>query len=175
MAQPPSMTDLMDLEGWKQLELDLHQATNMNAAAYDDQGAMFTGQKTWGNQLCPKIKSVPAGLSAICAVANKAMTAQARAEHRSVIDQCDAGLTKICVPVFLNGDYIGAVGGCGVLLPGEETDTFLVHKTLDADQAEITALAQDIPAMTQETAQQVAADLEQRVAEIVAAYLKRMG
>jgi ligand-binding sensor protein len=59
-------------------------------------------------------------LAAICAPGNQNFMAQARNSQKSVIGECDAGRIKIAVPIFADGSFLGAVGGCG-LLPFDTT------------------------------------------------------
>lgn len=170
-----TMTDLMELEQWKELERKLHETTGMNAGACNSDGAMFTGFKAWANRLCPRIKSEPAGIQAICAVANKAMMARAKEQKCPIIEQCDAGLSKICVPIFVDGVFVGSIGGCGVLRPGDEVETFLVHKALGADESEIVELASDVPVMDVAALNAVAVDLEKQMLAVVEHFKARKG
>ena len=69
------------------------------------------------------------GATHICAVAHQNISTQSRQKTEPVIGECDAGLAKICCPIFVNGTWLGVCGGCGLLLDkGEQIDTYLVHK-----------------------------------------------
>ncbi len=162
------MTELMPAEGWAELERQLHQRFNLNARAYDDKGFTFTGSLTWCNPLCPAIKARPQGLSAICSVANQAMTAEARQSRDAVVEACDAGLVKICVPVMADGQLAGIVSVCGGLAPGDEVDAFLVHKAAGLEEVEVGRLAAQVPAITRERIDEIVVFIKDKVAGILA-------
>ncbi len=161
------MTDLLAKDEWRALEQELHERWGVNACAYGSEGFTFTGYKNFGNPLCPAIKAVPEGIQAICSVAHQNMAAQARETRASVIAECDAGLLKICVPVFANGDFVGIIGGCGRLPEGGEVDAFAVEKAAGIPEAEVEKLAVEVRPMPMAEAREMASFLETRVAEIV--------
>jgi ligand-binding sensor protein len=166
------MTDLLPREGWAELERTINERFGLNARVYDAKGFTFTGLTTWCNRLCPALKSVPAALSSICSVAHQVMAAQARTEERSVVDQCDIGLAKICVPVIVEGELVGVVGGCGLLLEDGEVETFLLGKAAGFDEQEAEDLAADIEGITEAQVRELTRYLESRVREIVEGYLQ---
>jgi ligand-binding sensor protein len=167
------MTDLLPRKEWAELERTIHDRYGLNARVYDAKGFSFTGYTTWCNRLCPVLKSVPAALSAICSVAHQAMAAQARVERESVIDACDIGLLKICVPVIVGDEFVGVVGGCGLLLDDEEVDTFFLGKATGLDEETVEEMACGIGIMTAEKAQELSLFLEDRIREIVHGYEQR--
>jgi ligand-binding sensor protein len=67
-------------------------------------------------------------LDAICATGNQHFMAQAKQTRKAVIDECDAGLTKIAVPIFVDGEFLGTAGGCGLLPAGEKFRLFCSKK-----------------------------------------------
>ena len=161
------MTDILPKEAWQALEQEIHERYGLNARVYDDKGFTFTGHTTWVNRLCPAIKAKPAGVSAICSVAHQAMAAEARTTSASVVSECDAGLLKICVPVMVDGQLVGVVGGCGRLLDEGEVDAFLVEKSAGLPEAEVEDLCAGISAMTNQEAETVAAEIAGRVDAIL--------
>lgn len=161
------MTDLLAKDQWQALEQELHERWGVNACAYGADGFTFTGYKNFGNPLCPAIKAVPAGIQAICSVAHQNMAVQARETRASVIAECDAGLLKICVPVFANGEFVGIVGGCGRLPMDGEVDAFAIEKAAGIPEAEVEALATRVTPMPMDQAREMAGFLETKVAEIV--------
>jgi ligand-binding sensor protein len=168
------MSDLMTTQEWAELERTIHERYGLNARAYDADGFTFTGYTTWCNRLCPALKSVPSALSAICSVAQQAMAAQARDSRQSVVEECDIGLLKICVPILVNGEMIGVVGGCGLLLDSGEVDTFFVGKATGFDEERVQELAGGIDVLTSERAREISAFIETRVQEIVRSYHERI-
>ncbi len=162
-----TMTDLLAKEEWQALERELHERWGVNACAYGADGFTFTGYKNFGNPLCPAIKAKPEGIQAICSVAHQNMAAQARQTKATVIAECDAGLLKICVPIFSGDEFVGVVGGCGKLPDGGEVDAFAIEKATGIPQAEVEALAAGVSPMPMEQAREMADFLETKVAEIV--------
>ena len=160
------MTDLLSKEQWTDFEKSLHNDWGFNACAYDSKGMTFTGFKNFINPLCAEIKSHPEGIQAICSVAHQNMARQAQATKKTVIEQCDAGLLKICTPIFVKGEFIGIVGGCGRLPEDAEVETFTVHKAIGVPLDTLEKLAQEVPTISMKKARSVAGFLEGFVADI---------
>ena len=159
------MTDLLSKEKWMDLEKVLHNEWGVNACAYDAKGMTFTGFKNFVNPLCAEIKSHPEGIQAICSVAHQHMAQQASASGKTVIEQCDAGMLKICTPVFVDGEFIGIVGGCGRVPEGADVETFTIHKAIDVPLDIVENLSKDVPSITMGKAQDMAEFLERFVAD----------
>ena len=160
------MTDLLTKEQWTDLEKTLHNDWGVNACAYDAKGMTFTGFKNLVNPLCAEIKSHPEGIQAICSVAHQHMAQQAQSTGKTIIEQCDAGLLKICTPVFVDDEFIGIVGGCGRKLEGNKVETFIVHKAINIPLETVDKLAEDVPEIIMEKAQDMAKFLEKFVADV---------
>lgn len=104
----------------------------------------ITDFKKWANRLCPVIKATDKGLAFICAVANQNLANEAINKKEPVIGECDAGLVKPVVPIFVGGEFLGAAGGCGMIIDGSEVETFLVSKMTGIDEERIENLSKDI-------------------------------
>ncbi|MDL1963839.1 MAG: PocR ligand-binding domain-containing protein [Deltaproteobacteria bacterium] len=63
---------------------------------YDINGTRITDNTNWANRLCPLIKANDKGINFICAIANMNMASQAKLTGKPIIEECDAGLVKIC-------------------------------------------------------------------------------
>lgn len=98
--------------------------------------------------------------------------AQTKKTGKAVIDECDAGLTKIAVPIFVDGEFLGTAGGCGLLPAGGEVQTFLLEKTMGLSEIHILGLCEGLGTMTQEDAEKMAVYIEKRIAQFVDDYLK---
>lgn len=160
------MTDLLTKEQWTDLEKALHDDWGVNACAYNTKGMTFTGFKNFINPLCAEIKSHPEGIQAICSVAHQHMAKQAQSTGKTIIEQCDAGMLKICTPIFVKGEFIGIVGGCGRVPEDKEVDTFTIHKAINIPLDAVEALAKDVPTISNEQAQSIKAFLENFVRTI---------
>ncbi|MGE4291727.1 MAG: PocR ligand-binding domain-containing protein [Desulfovibrio sp.] len=160
------ITDLAPKEAWEALERELHDKYSLNAAINDEEGKRVTSYANWGNELCPRIKGDPKGLSAICAVAGRHFSQYCNSSRQPLVDECDACLTKIAVPVLKNGEYLGCAGGCGVLMRESEVETFLISKSLGIDEEEVEKLAESVCGVTPERADEIIAFLKKRLAEM---------
>jgi ligand-binding sensor protein len=130
----------------------------------------ITDFKKWANKLCPVIKADEKGQSYICAVAHQNIAAEAERSRKPVIAECDAGLMKMVVPIFVNDEFLGVAGGCGYVLGDGEVDTFMVNKTIGLAEEKLKNLSDDVPVMTPEQAQSHAAFIQNEVDQILNVY-----
>ena len=154
------LTDIAPLEKWMALEKDVHRLTGMDVNVFDIKGYRISDFKNWVNRLCPEIKATDKGQSFICAPAHMNIAAQAMRSRRPAIEECDAGLVKIVVPIFAGDQFVGAVGACGFLLDDGEVDTFLVNKMTDIDEGKVQSLSEGIPAISTEKAREICRFIE---------------
>lgn len=161
------LTDLLPLEKWTQLENEIHERSGLQSNVFNTDGIRITSKKVWVNRLCPAIKATDKGQSFICAVAHMNLANQAKDQKRPVIEECDAGLMKIVVPIFVDGDYIGAVGACGLLPAGGEVDSFLVNKLTDIDEESIEEWCEDLAVIEKNSAEEVAQFIWEKIEAVV--------
>lgn len=164
------MTDLLPKEEWAMLEAEIFERFQLRACAYDDKGFSFTGYVAWGNKLCPSLRETEQGIGAICSVAHQNIAADAAKNKKSVVEECDAGLVKICTPIFIDDHFVGVIGGCGRLMEDSEIDPFLIQITTGMETAQVEKHAASVPAISRQQANEMVAFLEKRVAAIVDAY-----
>ena len=167
------LTHIISKEKWEHFEKELFDRFHINCTVYDISGKGITGKPRWCNRLCPEIKANKDSLAAICATGNQHFMAQTKRTRKAVIDECDAGLTKIAVPIFVAGEFLGTAGGCGLLPVGGEVQTFLLEKTMGLSETQIMGLCEGLGTMTQAEAEKMAVYIEQRTAQFVDDYLKR--
>ena len=161
------LTDILSKEEWARLEKEISDRFHLNCTVYNTEGNSITGIQNWCNRLCPEIKANKDSLAAICAPANQNFTVQARQTRHAVVDECDAGLLKIAVPIFVGEEFLGTLGGCGLLLGDGEVEDFMVQKTTGMGENEILALCEGIGSLTEEDARGAAAEIEERISQIV--------
>ncbi|VEN74158.1 conserved hypothetical protein [Candidatus Desulfarcum epimagneticum] len=162
------LTDIWPLEKWVALEKEIHEKSGLDASVFDIDGIRITDYKKWVNRLCPVIKANEKGQSYICAVAHQNLATMAKNSKKSVVMECDAGLLKIIAPLFVQGEFLGAIGGCGLLMEDGETDAFLVNKTTGIEDETIEELSESIGFLTGEKAREIAAFLEEKAEGIAA-------
>ncbi len=163
-----NLTDVAPLERWLKLEEEINQRSGLDVNVFDIKGYRISDFKAWANRLCPEIKATDKGQSFICAPAHMNIANMAMRSKRTVIEECDAGLLKMVVPIFFNGEFLGAVGACGVILDGGEVDSFLVNKITEIDDDRVQRLSEGMPSITTETAEVVARHIEKQIAQIIA-------
>ncbi|MFO7665886.1 MAG: PocR ligand-binding domain-containing protein [Desulfobacterales bacterium] len=161
-----TLTDILPLEKWIELEKKIYKRSGLNSNVFDVNGIRISDFQKWPNDLCPTIKANDKGQSFICAVAHMNLAAQARHTGEAVIEECDAGLFKVVYPVFAKGEFLGVVAGCGLLLDGSETDTFLINKITDIDEKKIEKLSIGIERRNRTEIEELACYMKEEVDKI---------
>lgn len=164
------LTDIAPLDTWRELEQRINERSGLNASVFNADGIRITDFMKWANNLCPVIKGTEKGQSYICSVAHQNLAAQAAKTRKPVIETCDAGMLKLVVPIYVNGEFLGVAGGCGCLEPKEEIDTFMINKTTGISAEKVTRLSEDIPFMTRKAAASHAGYIENEVHSLIKAY-----
>ncbi|MFO7708775.1 MAG: PocR ligand-binding domain-containing protein [Desulfobacterales bacterium] len=166
------LTDIAPLERWVELEQEIHTLTGMDANVFDPRGYRITPVKNWANRLCPAIKETDKGQSFICAPAHMNIAAQAMRAGEPVVEECDAGMIKLVVPIRLNGEFLGAVGACGMKFEDGEIDAFLVNKMTEIAEETVGALSATVPSIsrgkTEALGRRIAETVEKILATVVA-------
>ena len=164
------LTDLVTLDKWIELEKDIHQKSGLDVNVFDTKGYRISELKNWANQLCPEIKATDKGQSFICAPAHMNIATLAMRSRQAVVEECDAGMLKLVVPIFANAEYVGALGACGFLLDDGEVDAFLVNKMTDINEDKVERLAEGMPVITTEKAEILSQYIKNQISRIVADY-----
>lgn len=164
------LVDILPLEQWEILEQEIQEMSGLNASVFNIDGIRITKNQKWPNSLCPEVKANPKGQSFICAVAHMNLANEAMQTRGSIIEECDAGLLKLLVPIFVGEQFLGAVGACGLLLDEGEVDTFLVNKITGIQEERLESLAQDVPSITRAKAEELNEFVRARVAKIISDY-----
>ena len=165
-----TLLDILPVDEWTNLEKEINKRSNLNASVFDADGIRITDFKKWANKLCPAVKADEKGQSYICAVAHQNAAGQARKTKDAEIVECDAGLVKVVVPIFVNGEFLGVAGGCGLLLEDGEVDSFLVDKTTDMGVEEIESLSNDIATISTEKLKSVIQYIQKEIDRITRKY-----
>ena len=161
------LTDILPLEQWKELEKDINQKSGLDVNVFNPDGYRITDFKFWANKLCPAIKDTDKGQSFICAVAHMNVAAMAKNTKDAVIEECDAGLLKMVVPIIVDDEFIGAVGACGALLDDGEADDFLINKVTEIDEDTIQGLAVGLTSISSEKAEEIAVYIKEKIDGII--------
>ena len=164
------LTDLAPLEKWISFEEEVAKRSGMDVNAFNREGIRISEFKHWANKLCPAIKATDKGQAFICAVAHMNIAAMAAQEEDVVIEECDAGLLKMVIPIFIKDEFVGSFACCGFLLDDGEVDSFMVNKTTEIDEEEIDTLSQGIQSITMKKAQELAAFIKKEIDKLVGKY-----
>ncbi len=167
------LKDIAPLETWAMLEKEAFKTFNLQSAVFNTKGIRITNTKDFANALCPKIKSTDKGQTFICATAHMNMANQAQQSKKAVIGECDAGLAKIVVPIFFKDEFVGAAGGCGILLEDGEVDGFAINKLTEIPDQEIAELSKDIPMISKEEAENIAGFFNRKIETFCAEFVSR--
>ncbi len=157
------LTDLMPAEDWMSFEKELFDRFYLNCTVYDTTGTGVTGKPNFCNKLCPQIKANAESLAVICAAGNQNFMAQAKKTRKAVSGECDAGLIKIAVPIFVDGEFLGTAGGCGRLPEEGAPETFMIEKTTGMNEKEIEDLCQGLKPMTDDQIHELVGFIEKRI------------
>ena len=161
------LADIAPLERWAELEKKINRRSGLNVSVFNIEGIRITDFQVWANRLCPVVKANEKGQSYICAVAHQNIASQAMRNREPVIAECDGGLIKLVVPIFVGDEFLGVVGGCGHLPVDGEVEIFLISKTTGIDEKEIEDLSYDIKIMSKEEAQSTVEFIRQEAEEIL--------
>ncbi len=164
------LTDIAPLKTWIELEQKINERSGLNASVFDVDGVRITNFKKWANKLCPVIKADAKGQDYICAVAHQNIAAQAQRSRKAVVAECDAGLMKLVVPIFLNGEFLGVAGGCGQIAENGEVDMFMISKTTGIAEAKLMDMSDDIPVMTPQQAESHTQFIQLEIEQIIKEY-----
>ena len=165
-----NLTDIISRTEWSRLEKNINDRFGLNTCIFDTDGFRLTEHQQWPNRLCPEIKANPKGQSFICATAHMNLALQARESRETVVEECDAGMLKLVVPIFVRNEFIGAVSGCGLLLEEGEVDSYLVNMITGIDEEHVNDWASDLAVISRDQAGELAGFIQQQVEEIVAAH-----
>lgn len=166
------LTDLCPLEKWTELEKKITERSGLDANVFNTDGVRITRYKHWANRLCPAIKNTDKGQSFICAVAHMNIATVARNTKAEVIEECDAGLVKMVVPIFVDNEFLGAVGACGKLLDDGEVDDFLINMITEIDENTIRELSDGLDRTTSASLREMAEFIKEELGQIIFEYRK---
>jgi len=161
------LKDVLPVEQWAELERDIHEKSGMRPRVYNVDGMGITGQTIYGNGLCSRIQSTPKAQTFICAVAHNNLAAMARNSGKPVVEECDAGLIKIVVPIFVGDEFLGAAGACGKLAEEGEIEAFMINRSGGIPEEEIEELSGDVPSTSWSDMEEFAAYIKKRIDEMI--------
>ena len=166
------LTDILLLKKWGELEKAINSRFGLNACVFDKDGIRITDFKKWVNSLCPIIKANPRGQRYICAVAHQNIAGEAAKSGNAIIGECDAGLVKVAVPIFVGDEFLGVAGGCGRRINDSEVEYFLISKVTGINQEQVIQFSEDISRMAAGDLHKTVEFIKERVDEILTEFGK---
>jgi ligand-binding sensor protein len=161
------LSDLLPIEKWAELEKDIFEKSGLSSNVFNAEGIRLTDFRKWVNRLCPAVKEDDRGQSFICAVAHMNYAGMAKEKKEAVNGECDAGLLKLVVPIIVNGEFLGAVGACGLLPDDAEIDSFMLNRTIGMEEGKIESLSRDIQRITGREVEELSTYISKRIEDIV--------
>jgi len=160
------LTDFQSVEKWVELQDELHERFALNADVMNKEAKRLAGN-TWGNELCREIRGDAKGFGSICAPAGQMFLQLMQQGQKPFAEECDAGMMRICVPVIKDGEFLGAVGGCGVVPADGEVDEFTIDMMSNLDADNITEMAKEVQIASPERVQEIQDFIKEKVAGII--------
>ncbi len=149
--------DLKSREEWTDIVARAYEETRMTATLTDDKGNHILDEQGERYPLCRKIRENDASRTFICSQTNMAMLEEVKQARKPVIDECEAGLIRMVVPIFRDDVLIGQLTACGLASKGEdEIDPFLISKQVGVSEEEVEELATHTPAVPKEEIEAIA-------------------
>lgn len=159
-----TLMDLKRKEEWESILDRFSRDANMTACLIDDTGNPLLCRFD-RYPLCKSIRDNQEAATFICSQINIAMLAVVKKTRRPEVDVCDAGLLRIVVPIFRDGELVGQIAACGLASKDEELGSFVVAKQLGVSEKQVTELAQSTPFASEEELQRLTASLFEELNE----------
>ncbi len=138
------LIDIMSLERWKSLADQIHEKFGFNGTVYKKDNYVLVKSEEWANKVCPAIKSGDSVF--VCSSAQLRLSKIAQEKKECVVDECDAGFVKFLMPLYIDNEFAGMIGGCGCLAENTEIDVFYISKLLKKeDITDILSSTKHIP------------------------------
>lgn len=162
-------TDIATAEEWKNIQSLFSSITGLTSVTFDLE-ANPVAPPDFKNSFCREFKATGYGAK-MCKESHIALTEEVIATRRPVVGRCKAGLIKVVVPIFYDGEIIGVTGGCGVYKVDDELDTeklVEMGKAAGLDEDRVVEIAATIKAIDDATIQKEINILQSKVDAIIA-------
>jgi ligand-binding sensor protein len=146
--------DLQDREQWMGILRAIGSELGMVATLVDTEGRILlhTGEYP---DICRRIRGDDQSISFVCGQTVQVMLKQAEKTQQPVVDLCQIGLSKMLIPVFQRGSFLGAVTACARVPAGEAPDPFMLAQEIGVGEDEAEALLRAAPQVDEEHVEKV--------------------
>jgi ligand-binding sensor protein len=159
------LTDILTVEEWGKLTDEIFNRYGLNGAVFRSDNFRLVKSDNWANKICPIIQGGENVI--ICVLSQKNIAKLAVESKQPVLEECEAGFMKFVVPLFVKGEFLGVVGGCGCLLPDSNIDIFYLSKLLEKNEQEVEKLLSSVPQLSKEKLQEAMKFVEEKLDEIL--------
>jgi ligand-binding sensor protein len=135
--------EIMSAEQWDELLEELASDSLMATALMDTEGSILRSHGR-RSALCKLIRDSDEARMSVCSQTSQAMLELVRVSLTPVIEECEAGMLRLVIPVVRDGILVFQVAACGRLAHDGEIETFLVSKLLDMEEADVTDLSRSV-------------------------------
>ncbi|MBW2646315.1 MAG: PocR ligand-binding domain-containing protein [Deltaproteobacteria bacterium] len=160
------LIDIAPVAVWQRLAQEIYDKFGFNGSIVDRDGVVVHPPAGWANKVCPAIKGNDDS-RVVCSSAQMAMAETARTSKKTVIKKCDVGFTKFVVPIFVNEEFLGTAGGCGILVEGDELDEFYIAKLLHIEEEEVKKLVETVKTSPRDKLKAAVDFVQNRLTELV--------
>ena len=153
-----SPLEFKNIKKWNTILKQISASTKMAASLTDKNGNII---ETNGKRcpLCHIIRKNKESLTYICSQCNRSMLKEVKQTFKPVVDCCDAGLSRIAVPVIQGNNVIGQITACGSVQNKGDIDSFLIAKQTGISETEVETLATDTPLVAKEEVKIIALEI----------------
>ena len=143
-------------EDWLKILKEVTVTTQMATALTDKEGKII---ETCGQRcpLCIKIRENEKSLTYICSQCNRSMLKAAKQGLEPVFDCCDAGLSRMVLPIICDHRVVGQITACGGVIHKDEIDSFYIAKQIGLDEEDIIEMADSTPIVSEDKIRNLAA------------------
>jgi ligand-binding sensor protein len=160
------LIDIAPVAVWQSLAQEIYDKFGFNGSIVDRDGVVAHPPAGWANKVCPAIKGSDDS-RVVCSSAQMAMAETARTTKEAVIRKCDVGFTKFVIPIFVNNEFLGTAGGCGILVEDDKLDEFYISKLLHIEEEEVKQLVATVKTSSRDTLKTAVEFVQNRLTELV--------
>ncbi len=160
------LIDIVPVALWQRLAQEIYDKFGFNGSIVDRDGVVVHPPAGWANKVCPAIKGSDDS-RVVCSSAQLSMAETARTTKEAVIRKCDVGFTKFVIPIFVNEEFLGTAGGCGILIEGDELDEFYISKLLHIEEEQVKKLVETVKTSSHDKLKAAVEFVQNRLTELV--------
>jgi len=159
------LIDIASVEVWHRLAQEIYDKFGFNGGVVDRDGVVVHPPAGWANKICPAIKGSDDS-RVVCSSAQLSMAEIARTTQKAVIKKCDVGFTKFVIPIFVNEEFLGTAGGCGIFIEGGELDDFYISKLLHIEEEQVKKLMETVTTSSTDKLEAAVEFVQNRIKEL---------